>query len=136
MTETMTSAEYHALTSKRNKYNARRVCIDGYSFDSQAEARRYVWLRDEQQEKRISGLRVHPTFELQPKFTDGSGKKHRAIYYKADFSYVNTKTGRQTVEDVKGGKNGAGTRTQSFNMKMKMFLYRYREVSFFIVDDA
>jgi hypothetical protein len=66
-------------------------------------------------------LRVHPRYELQPAFTDASGKKHRAIVYEADFEYEDRSdvVWRVRVEDVKGAE------TQVFKIKRKMFLFKY-----------
>ena len=65
----------------------------------------------------ITGLEVHPRFELQPAFTDGSGKRWTAITYEADFSY--TEDGARVIEDVKGCE------TAVFRLKRKLFLQRY-----------
>lgn len=75
----------------------------------------------------IADLKIHPTFELQPAFTDRQGKKHRAIIYEADFSYIDKRTGQTCLEDVKGME------TQAFRLKYKMFLYHYRHLDLRIV---
>jgi len=101
----------------RNKYNARRVTMDGYTFDSQAEAARYAELKLLQAAGAIAALEVHPRFELQPAFTDRAGQQWRPIHYEADFAYL--EDGQRVIEDVKGAE------TQVFRLKRKMFLRCY-----------
>ena len=100
----------------RNKYNAKKVKIDDFTFDSKAEARRYQELKLLLRNGEIKDL------ELQPKFllTDTIrhyGTTHRKMYYIADFKYL--ENGRLIVEDVKGMK------TDVYNAKIKMFLSKY-----------
>ena len=121
MSETITIEEYRKLSKAAPKYGNKRA--DG--FDSQAEARRYDELALLARGGAIADLRVHPTYELQPAFNAG-GKRHRAISYEADFAYV--EGGRQVVEDVKGA------RTKEFNIKEKLFRYRYPEIDLRILE--
>lgn len=102
-----------------HKYNAKKTTVNGITFDSKAEARRYSELKLLVQAGEINGLILHPTFELQPPFVDVDGKRQRAIKYVADFQY--TENGRPIVEDVKG------VETPVFRLKMKMFKYIYSE---------
>lgn len=115
-----------------HKYGAKRVKIDGYTFDSQAEARRYQELKLLAQAREIAGLTVHPRFVLQQAFIDREGKKQRAITYEADFSYYEVTEGTTTaqplvVEDVKGA------RTAVFRLKAKMFQFKYPNVDFRVI---
>lgn len=115
-----------------SKYGAKKVELDGYTFDSKAEARRYQDLRLMERNGDISGLDVHPKFILQPAFTY-LGKRIRQITYTADFKYIEnvTKINQQiVVEDVKGGK---ATMTQLFNVKWKMAQYQHMNMDFRIV---
>jgi len=112
--------------TRSNKYNNRRVEIHGHKFDSQKEADRYLILYSRVQSGEISSLEIHPRYEIQPAFTDNKHKKHRAIYYEADFEYMDNDYGL-IVEDVKGFK------TAVFKIKMKMFLRQYPFVDFKIV---
>lgn len=101
-----------------NKYNAQKVEIDGVTFDSKKEARRYLQLKALAAAGEISGLELQPEFELLPAFRDVSGKKHRAIKYRADFRYRDN-NGSIVIEDTKGHE------TAVFKLKRKMFLHRY-----------
>ncbi len=84
----------------RNKYRAKRVEIDGISFDSQKEAKRYQELKLLEKAKQIQDLKVHPKFEIQ---LNGL----QICTYTADFDYIDPRTKRLVVEDVKGYKKGA-----------------------------
>ena len=108
-----------------SKYNARRVRKDGYTFDSKAEARRYDVLKLLEQACELSNLEVHPKFLLQSGFTY-KGKRYRPIYYIGDFAYL--ENGGHVVEDVKGA------RTRVFMLKMKLFLKKYPDIDFRIVE--
>lgn len=78
----------------RNKYHAKKSRIDGYSFDSQAEARRYGELRLMEKAGEISGLEVHPVYPIEIQ-----GRPVCKVIL--DFSYK-TKDGDDVHEDVKG----------------------------------
>ena len=96
------SAYEKEIVRSKNKYGARKVTINGIKFDSQAESRRYLVLKDMQERGEIQDLSVHPKYELQAPFVTRWGKKIRAITYTADFLYaINS---RVVVEDVKGGE--------------------------------
>ena len=114
-----------------SKYNARKVELDGYTFDSKAEAHRYRDLKYLESGQCISNLEVHPKFVLQPAFTY-LGKRIRQITYTADFKYIEEDAeGRPiVVEDVKGGR---ATMTQLFNVKWKMAKYQNPTMDFRIV---
>ena len=73
-----------------SKYNARKITIDGITFDSLKEAARYKELKLLERAGEITDL------ELQPKFVllDGfyyEGKKEREVSYVADFKYYKIK---------------------------------------------
>ena len=106
------------------KYNARKTKLDGYTFDSKAEARRYGELNILRQAFEITELVVHPKFVLQGAF-QYQGKTERAIHYIADFGYM--ENGVYVVEDVKG------VQTPVFRLKRKLFLKKYTRVDFRIV---
>lgn len=98
-------------------------------FDSQKEARRYDELAAMEQTGTIRDLRMQVDFTLQEAYTDGEGRRVRAIRYRADFTYVLVKetVGEYTfldqmvVEDVKS----RATRTKEYTMKRKMMKERF-----------
>ena len=83
-----------------SKYKAVKTTVDGVSFDSKAEARRYSELLLLQRAGEISDLRRQVTYELVPgvKFA-GAARARPAIRYTADFVY--TVRGKFVIEDVK-----------------------------------
>lgn len=97
-----------------NKYNSRRVAIDNITFDSIRESQRYGELKLMEKAGEISGLIVHPKYQLQPSFKY-NGETIRAIFYIADFEYFDGD--KVIIEDVKGGK---GTLTEAFLLKAKL----------------
>jgi len=97
-----------------NKYNARKVKIDGYTFDSQREAQRYGELKLMEKAGEIKELVVHPGFLLQEGF-QYQGKSYQPIIYIADFIYM--ENGKTILEDVKG------VETPDFRMKWKILLF-------------
>lgn len=105
-----------------NKFNAVKTIVEGITFHSAGEARRYCDLRLMQRVGEISDLSLQPEFVLQEPFTDSSGVKHRAIKYRADFKYL--EDDKWVIEDFKGHI------TVEFNLKKKLFLKRYPEFKF------
>lgn len=86
-----------------SKYFSRKTEVDGITFDSQAEARRWGELRLLECAGRISALRrqVPYVFLVHTTGTEpGCGEDKRQMRYVADFVYV--EGGREVVEDVKG----------------------------------
>ena len=90
-----------AKVAKRNKFNAQKVELDGMTFDSKKEHKRYIELKAMQQRGEISGLEHHTKFELAPKTKiEGEKRAKPALRYFADFTYY-LSTGEYIVEDVK-----------------------------------
>ena len=102
--------------SPRNghKYGAVRTQVDGHSFDSKAEARRYAELRLLEKAGEIEGLELQPAFPLRVLLTTGTfagagaalaGEYPTIGKYIADFRYFRlTPPMGWVVEDVKGVK--------------------------------
>lgn len=87
--------------AKRNKFNAQKVELDGMTFDSKKEHKRYIELKAMQQRGEIFGLEHHAKFELAPKTKlEGEKRVKPALRYFADFTYYII-TGEYVVEDVK-----------------------------------
>jgi len=128
------AAQLAADTPKvnRQKYNAVKTEIDGITFDSKAEAKRYAELVRLLRANLIADLETQPKFVLQKSFTDCRGNRHRAITYTADFQYRNCGDGKfySVVEDVKGGK---ATQTAAFAIKWKLAIKQNPTLSFEIV---
>ena len=119
--------------AKTNKYNAKKVSVDGIEFDSKKEARRYQELLLLQKAGEIYMLERQKVYELIPaqREPDTVGKRggvikgkliERAVEYVADFVYTD-KNGKTVVEDVKGFREGGAYAV--FVLKRKLMLYRY-----------
>ena len=114
-----------------NKYGNIKTKINGYTFDSKAEANRYRELKILEMAHEITALEVHPKYVLQDGF-EYHGRKLQPITYTADFSYYEfAEGGSFVVEDVKGGK---ATQTALFKVKVKMLKKKYPEIDFRIVE--
>lgn len=100
------------------KYGERKTEVDGITFDSDAEARRYRELILLQAAGEIRDIEIQPKWVLQPSFKRGK-RTTRAITYRADFRYTEVATGEVVVEDVKGME------TEVFKIKAKMLLYHH-----------
>jgi hypothetical protein len=83
-----------------SKYGAKKTVVDGITFDSQAEARRYGQLKLLERAGEISQLRLQVQYILLER-TRIHGKYVQPKSYVADFVYVD-KDGKEVVEDVKG----------------------------------
>ncbi len=116
-----------------NKYGNKKVVIDGEVFDSKREAKRYQELKLLEKCGAISDLKRQVVYELVPTqreestrvYTKGRKKGQtivgkvieKAITYRADFTYIDTATGKKVVEDAKG------MRTKDYIMKRKLMLF-------------
>jgi hypothetical protein len=108
-----------------SKYGNTKTTIDNITFDSKAEAARYLQLRQLQQAGEIRSLVVHPTYTVLEAFVDNEGVKQTAVRYTPDFSYIE---GEQFVaEDVKGYPY------RDFSMRAKLFKRAYPEVKLRII---
>ncbi|MCU4617845.1 DUF1064 domain-containing protein [Acinetobacter pittii] len=89
------------LKGKRNKFNASKIKLDGMTFDSNKEFKRYIELKAMQQRAEIFNLQHHTKFELAPKTKfEGEKRTKPALRYYADFTYFMA-DGVYVVEDVK-----------------------------------
>jgi hypothetical protein len=104
-----------------SKYNAKKVIVDGITFDSKKESKRYLELKQMQENGEIHDLQLQVPFELIPSFEiviDGKKRKRRRMEYIADFVYYINNT--KIVEDVKGRK------TEVYKIKKKIFEYKFK----------
>lgn len=90
-----------------NKYRARRTVVNGITFDSIAESRRYSELLLMLAAGDILDLELQPSFDLVV-------NDRKVGVYRADFRYVRAVTGEIVVEDVKG------VRTPVYRLKSKL----------------
>lgn len=113
-------------SKRQNKYNAKKVLLDGILFDSQHEADRYTDLKLMLRAGEITDLKRQVKYVLIPakrepdKIGPRGGKIkgkiiERETAYFADFVYK-TRDGTEIVEDAKG------YREKSYKLKRKLML--------------
>ena len=110
MQEHWTVDEYRDYINKRNKsskYGAKKISVDGHTFDSIKEADYYADLKFAVMANEISGFCLQPIFILAP-----------GLKYKADF-VVFKNDGSFEIIDVKGFK------TKEYKVKKKVFEDKY-----------
>lgn len=108
------------MTTRKNKYNAQKVKADGYTFDSQAEHRRYEQLKLLERAREIAFLCVHPRYDLHVPTVCGGETKIGT--YTADFTYTEAGTGKRIVEDVKSAPTA---RKEMYRWKKKHMAAEY-----------
>jgi hypothetical protein len=101
----------------RTKYGSKKITVNGITFDSKLEARRYAFLAGLEAAGVIFELERQVSFVLVPGFRY-EGKAIREMKYIADFRYKDS-SGRVVVEDAKGFK------TPDYKLKAKFFLWQY-----------
>ena len=79
---------------RHSKYNAKKTVVDGITFDSQKEARRYGELKILQKAGKITALKVHPVYSIDI-------EDCHICNVELDFSYKDDWL-RKHNEDVKG----------------------------------
>ena len=99
--------------NKKSKYNAKKTVVNGITFDSKKEAKRYMELKAMEKVGSIKNLQLQVPFILIEK-----SKYGRSIKYVADFVYYN-KNGSKVVEDVKGVK------TPVYKLKKRLMAEKY-----------
>ncbi len=93
---------------KRSKYSAERTPVDGITFASKKEAKRYAELRDCQKAGLLRDLKLQPRFPL---IVNGT----KVAVYVGDFEYVDCEDDKRVIEDCKGFK------TPVYRIKKKLF---------------
>lgn len=115
---------------KISKLGNIRKMVDGISFDSSSEASAYQVLKLWKCAGHIRDLRMQPTFTLQERFKDESGRTVNAIHYSADFSFYDESQRRVRTVDIKGHI------TQAFTRTMKLMKNKYPDIEVEIWDKA
>lgn len=93
---------------KKSKYASKKTVVDGITFDSRKEAKRWQQLVLMQKVGAITDLQRQVAYPL---VVDGK----KICVYKADFVYDRLQTGIIIVEDCKG------YRTPEYRLKAKLF---------------
>lgn len=101
----------------RSKYRSKKVVVDGETFDSKREYKRFCELSLLEKAGAIQNLQKQVRIDLLPSQRDPKTGKviERPVTYIADFVY--DQDGQTIVEDVKGFK------TNEYILKRKMLLW-------------
>lgn len=102
--------------TSENKYRAKKTAIDGITFDSALEAKRWTTLRMLERIGEITDLQRQVEYILIPPLK-GKYRNERKVVYRADFTYTDVSTGEKIVEDTKGMK------TKDYILKRKLMLF-------------
>jgi hypothetical protein len=86
------------LAEKKSKYNAKKMVVDGITFDSILEGKRYIVLKQKLKNGDIEDLVLQKEFIIEI-------NDIKVCSYFADFCYTNLKTGDYVVEDAKGKRH-------------------------------
>ena len=105
------------VRADRAKYHNRKTVVNGITFDSAKESRRYQELCLLQRAGQIEGLERQVRFELVPRLRD-----ERSVSYIADFVFK--EDDKLIIEDCKG------VRTKDYIIKRKLLKWRYPEYDF------
>ena len=106
---------------QKNKYNAKKVEVDGIVFSSKAESFYYEHLLDLMHDGIVESFEMQKPYTLLDKFPHPkTGKTIRAIKYVPDFEVIYT-DGRVEVVDIKGFM-----KNPVFLLKAKLFMFRYQ----------
>ncbi len=109
----ITIKECDHIRFTKSKYRNKKVVVDGITFDSLKESKRYKELKELEHYGYIKDLELQPKFLIQGKYKK-NGKTIRAIHYIADFRYFDVEKGKYVIEDVKGVK------TDVYKLKKKL----------------
>ena len=101
--------------SQKSKYGSRKVTVDGVTYDSMKEYRRFKELSLLERAGAIQNLQRQVEFELIPSQRINGKVAERPCKYVADFVYQ--QDGKKVVEDTKG------FRTKDYIIKRKLMLW-------------
>ena len=113
----LTPEEFDAPPIRANKYHAQTCTVDGIRFDSRKEARRYEHLRMIAAAGEISALEIQPEFLITVReLWRDDGALVVCGRYRADFRYVETRSGEVVIEDTKSGP----TKTTAYRLRKRL----------------
>jgi len=104
MSERMSAAQLRQMQEqpKAQKYGAQRTTVDGITFDSKKEAKRWGELKLLEQAGEIIELRRQVVVPLVGRDGPLWARKGRQMRITVDFGYVEVATGLTVYEDAKG----------------------------------
>lgn len=127
--------------AKPSKYHNHKTTITDpktgelITFDSKKEADYYLELLVRERAGEIKDIERQYKIEVLESFTDKTGKKHRGIYYVADFRYIeliekSRLVGEERIKKVKSRKriihyvDVKGLKTDVYKLKKKLLAYQ------------
>lgn len=117
------------MPAVRNKYHAIKTEVDGITFDSKKEAKRYAELKLMERAGKIRNLELQKEFLLSAAYRKPDGKAVRKCSYFADFAYEQwddkTSAWETVVEDVKGYRAPQSAAYSAFKVKAKWVHDKY-----------
>lgn len=102
-----------------SKYHNQKTTLYGETFDSKKEAERWLMLRQDERDGRITDLRRQVEFVLLPSMV-GKYRHEREVKYIADFTY----TDRDGVYHVIDVKSEITRKKPDYVIKRKLMLFR------------
>jgi hypothetical protein len=110
----LTPEELKRQFGTKSKYGNKKCELDGFTFDSRKEMRRYVKLKAALEAGVITQLEVHPLYRLSV-----VGVGIEVFRYTPDFRY--RRDGQLVVEDVKSKP----TKTEAYGMRKRLMRALY-----------
>ena len=106
----------------KSKYHNVKTVVDDIKFDSKKESVKWQELKMLEKAGAIKNLERQKRFLIVPKTKD-----ERAVFYVADFTYTDCKTGQFICEDVKSKITRANS---TYIIKRKLFKHLFPEYEF------
>ncbi|MEN6622183.1 MAG: DUF1064 domain-containing protein [Smithella sp.] len=111
----------------KSKYQSVECIVDGITFQSRLEGRRYAELKRIEMDGAIHDLELQPKFLIQDTVVDPyTHKKLLPIHYIGDFMYVDL-NGQKICEEIKGFFSDVA------KLKFKLVIPRYPEIKFIVL---
>jgi hypothetical protein len=102
---------------RANKYHAAVCTVDGIRFDSRKEARRYERLKILAVAGEILALETQPEFLINVlELWRPDGRLVACGRYRADFRYVDARSGEVVIEDAKSD----ATKTTAYRLRKRL----------------
>ena len=124
--ETLNKLLNNSIDAKQNKYHNQKCVYKGIKFDSKKEQNRYLQLLQLEKLGIIKDLKLQVPYLLLDTIRF-KGKTYPKTSYICDFQYIDVKTNKVVVEDV---KSPATAKDKVYRLKIKMLLSKYPDIDF------
>ena len=116
----------NSINVKQSKYKNKKCIYNGIKFDSKKEQNRYLQLLQLEKLGIIKDLKLQVPYLLLDTIRY-KGKTYSKTSYICDFQYIDVKTNKVIVEDV---KSPATAKDKVYRLKIKMLLNKYPDIDF------